>query len=40
MKTVPDRLKELQDQIDHAMADYEVLDEFCYSLNTEDFNAK
>ncbi|XP_014666196.1 PREDICTED: dynein heavy chain 1, axonemal-like [Priapulus caudatus] len=40
MITVPELLKELQEKIDHTVADYEVLDEFCYSLNNEDFDAK
>ncbi|XP_066555780.1 dynein axonemal heavy chain 1 [Amia ocellicauda] len=40
MKQIPEQLKEQEELIAKAMADYELMDEFCYSLSTEDFNAK
>lgn len=30
----------LQEQIVKVMADYQVMDEFLYNLNTDDFNDK
>lgn len=30
----------LQDQIVKVMGDYQVMDEFLYNLNTDDFNDK
>ena len=29
-----------QELIDHAMEDYELIEEFYYNLSTDDFNAK
>ncbi|KAL5013927.1 hypothetical protein ScPMuIL_008197 [Solemya velum] len=40
MKQIPDKLKEHQEVIDHAMDDYELIEEFYYNLSTDDFNAK
>ncbi|XP_070190635.1 dynein axonemal heavy chain 1-like isoform X2 [Littorina saxatilis] len=40
MKTIPEKLKEHQELIDKAMEDYELIEEFYYSLSTDDFNAK
>ncbi|KAL3881803.1 hypothetical protein ACJMK2_028195, partial [Sinanodonta woodiana] len=40
MKSIPDKLKEHQEAIDKAMDDYELIEEFYYSLSTDDFNAK
>ena len=40
MKTVPGLLVEKQELINKAVIDYELLEEFCYSIGQEDFNAK
>ncbi len=40
MKTIPDTLREYQELIDTAMRDYELIEDFFYSLSTDDFNAK
>ncbi|XP_071830856.1 dynein axonemal heavy chain 1-like isoform X2 [Apostichopus japonicus] len=40
MKTIPEKLKEHQELIDKAMTDYELIEEFYYSLSTDDFNLK
>ncbi|XP_033101869.1 dynein heavy chain 1, axonemal-like [Anneissia japonica] len=40
MESIPDRLKEHQEVIDKAMTDYELIEEFCYNLSTDDFNLK
>ena len=40
MKTVPGLLVEKQELINKAMIDYELLEEFWYSIGQDDFNAK
>ncbi|PAA45958.1 hypothetical protein BOX15_Mlig009546g7, partial [Macrostomum lignano] len=40
MKTIPDKLDEHQENIDLAMADYDLIEEFYYNLSQEDFNAR
>ena len=40
MKGIPEKLKEHQEQIDKAMDDYELIEEFFYNLSQDDFNAK
>lgn len=40
MKTIPDLLKKNQELIDKAMVDYELIEEFNYSISAEDFSAK
>ena len=40
MKSIPETLKEHQELIDKAMADYELIEEFYYSLSADDFAAK
>ncbi|XP_032988956.1 dynein axonemal heavy chain 1 isoform X1 [Rhinolophus ferrumequinum] len=40
MKGIPEKLVELEEQIVKVMADYQVMDEFLYNLNTDDFNDK
>lgn len=40
MKTLPGVLHEKQDLIKKAMVDYELIEEFCYSISADDFNAK
>ena len=40
MKSIPETIKEHQELIDHAMQDYELIEEFYYNLSTDDFNAK
>ncbi|XP_030840434.1 dynein heavy chain 1, axonemal isoform X1 [Strongylocentrotus purpuratus] len=40
MKSIPEKLKEHQELIDKAMTDYELIEEFYYSLTTDDFNLK
>lgn len=40
MKSIPETLKEYQELIDKAMQDYELIEEFYYSLSTDDYNAK
>ncbi|XP_071943674.1 dynein axonemal heavy chain 1-like isoform X2 [Antedon mediterranea] len=40
MESIPERLKEHQEVIDKAMTDYELIEEFCYNLSTDDFNLK
>eukprot|EP00794_Sanderia_malayensis_P012733 gene12733-14038_t len=40
MKTVPGLLTEKQELINKAMIDYELLEEFYYSISQDDFNSK
>jgi orotate phosphoribosyltransferase-like protein len=40
MKTIPELLKKNQELIDKAMVDYELIEEFNYSISAEDFSAK
>ena len=40
MKQIPEKLKKNQELIDKAMVDYELIEEFNYSISAEDFNAK
>ena len=40
MKTLPGVLHEKQDLIKKAMVDYELIEEFYYSISADDFNAK
>ncbi|XP_052086994.1 dynein axonemal heavy chain 1-like isoform X4 [Mytilus californianus] len=40
MKGIPEKIKEHQEQIDKAMEDYELIEEFYYNLSQDDFNAK
>ncbi|OCT85694.1 dynein heavy chain 1, axonemal [Xenopus laevis] len=40
MKGVPEKLKTLEEQITKVTSDYDVIDEFLYSLSQEDFSAK
>ena len=40
MKTIPDLLKKNQELIDKAVVDYELIEEFYYSISQDDFNAK
>lgn len=40
MKTVPGLVNEKQDLIHKAMVDYELIEEFYYSISQDDFNAK
>ncbi|XP_074169160.1 dynein axonemal heavy chain 1 isoform X1 [Rhinolophus sinicus] len=40
MKGIPEKLVELEEQIVKVMGDYQVMDEFLYNLNTDDFNDK
>lgn len=40
MKTIPDLLKKNQELIDKAVIDYELIEEFYYSLSQDDFNVK
>ncbi|XP_069045720.1 dynein axonemal heavy chain 1 isoform X1 [Lepisosteus oculatus] len=40
MKQIPEQLKAHEELISKAMVDYELIDEFFYSLSTDDFNAK
>lgn len=40
MKQIPEQLKKNQELIDKAMIDYELIEEFNYSISAEDFNAK
>ncbi|MEE6527642.1 hypothetical protein FKM82_029170, partial [Ascaphus truei] len=40
MKGVPEQIRTLEEQVTKVIADYDVIDEFFYSLSQEDFNAK
>ncbi|XP_054992649.1 dynein axonemal heavy chain 1 [Sorex araneus] len=40
MKGIPEKLSDLEERIRKVMEDYQVLDEFFYSLSMEDFNDK
>ena len=40
MKTLPVVLQEKQELINKAMLDYELIEEFFYSISADDFNAK
>lgn len=40
MKTLPALLTEKQELINKAMVDYELIEEFYYSISVDDFNAK
>ncbi|KAM6980842.1 dynein axonemal heavy chain 1 [Aplochiton taeniatus] len=40
MKQIPDQLKAHEELLSKAMTDYELIDEFFYSLSNEDFNGK
>ncbi|XP_008850074.1 dynein heavy chain 1, axonemal [Nannospalax galili] len=40
MKGIPEKLVVLEEQIMKVMCDYEVMDEFLYNLNSDDFNDK
>ena len=40
MKTLPGILTEKQQLIHKAMLDYELIEEFYYSISVDDFNAK
>ncbi|XP_056381079.1 dynein axonemal heavy chain 1 isoform X2 [Hyla sarda] len=40
MKGVPEQVKSLEEQIRKVLGDYDVIDEFYYSLSQDDFNAK
>ncbi|XP_023368810.1 dynein heavy chain 1, axonemal [Otolemur garnettii] len=40
MKSIPERLMGLEERIVKVMDDYQVMDEFLYSLNSDDFNDK
>ena len=40
MKTLPLVLQEKQELINKAMLDYELIEEFYYSISVDDFNAK
>ncbi|XP_063282706.1 dynein axonemal heavy chain 1 [Pelobates fuscus] len=40
MKGIPEQLKTLEEQAAKVISDYDVMDEFFYSLSQEDFNAK
>ncbi|XP_073447685.1 dynein axonemal heavy chain 1 [Aquarana catesbeiana] len=40
MKGVPEQIKTLEEQIGKVIADYEVIDEFLFSLSQEDFSTK
>ncbi|XP_041945152.1 dynein heavy chain 1, axonemal isoform X2 [Alosa sapidissima] len=40
MKQIPEQLKAHEEVLSKAMSDYELIDEFFYSLSNEDFNAK
>lgn len=40
MKTLPIVLQEKQELINKAMLDYELIEEFYYSISVDDFNAK
>ncbi|XP_059176982.1 dynein axonemal heavy chain 1-like [Physella acuta] len=40
IKSIPDKLKEHSELIVKAMSDYELIEDFYYSLPTDDFNAK
>ena len=40
MKDIPEQLSSHQEVIDAAMVDYELIEEFFYSLPQEDFDAK
>lgn len=40
IKTLPVVLREKQDLINKAMVDYELIEEFYYSISVDDFNAK
>ena len=40
MKTVPDTLADKQELIDNAIKDYELIEEFYYSLSADDFNTE
>ncbi|XP_066453022.1 dynein axonemal heavy chain 1 isoform X2 [Eleutherodactylus coqui] len=40
MQGVPEQMKSLEEQIAKVLGDYEVIDEFFYSLSQDDFNLK
>ena len=40
MKTIPELLSERHELINKAMVDYELIEEFYYSISQDDFNAK
>ncbi|XP_067102135.1 dynein axonemal heavy chain 1 [Osmerus mordax] len=40
MKQIPEQLKAHEELLSKAMSDYELIDEFFYSLSNEDFNGK
>lgn len=40
MKAVPEQLIHHVDVIDHAMVDYELIEEFYYNLSQDDFVTK
>ena len=40
MDSIPDLLEEQQEVIDRVLGHYELIDEFCYNLNNDDFAAK
>ncbi|XP_004676628.1 PREDICTED: dynein heavy chain 1, axonemal [Condylura cristata] len=40
MKSIPEKLEELEERIVKVMDDYQVMDEFLYNLSVDDFNDK
>ena len=38
LKTIPDIVAQHQTQIDQAMSDYDMIDDYYYTLSNDDFN--
>ena len=40
MKTIPETVHSSQERIQRAMSDYDMVEDYCYPLSNEDFEAR